>query len=217
MPSIISLSIGQPQILKRPEIQMSSGICKDPVSEAVLTKERFMGDDVADHEHHGGLDRAVCFYPYEHYEKWEKEFNIKLPPSALGENLTVTGMLEEEVCIGDIYHIGDAVVQITQGRIPCSTISIRNGVNIFLKRIVETCFTGFLARVLEEGTIRSDSKITLIERHPEQVSVLFANRTILHDQKNLEAIRRILSVKELAAVWREKLEKYEQQLHQDSV
>lgn len=201
-------------MMKRPEIEMSTAICKDPVSEAVLTKEGFSGDGVADLQHHGGVDRAVCFYPYEHYGMWEKEFNVKLPASALGENLTVTGMLEEEVCIGDIYQIGDAVVQITQGRVPCSTISIRNGVNTFLKRIVETCYTGYFGRVMEEGTIRTDSKLTLLERHPEQVSVLFANQTLFHDQKNRDAIRKILGVKELASVWRTKLEKL---YHQDSV
>lgn len=193
--------------MKRPELEMRTAICKDLVSEVFLTQEGFSGDGVADLQHHGGLDRAVCFYPYEHYEMWEKEFNIKLPSSAFGENLTVTGMLEEEVYLGDLYQIGDAVVQITQGRIPCSTISIRNGVNTFLKRIVETGFTGYFGRVLKEGTIRNDSKLTLIKPHPEQISVLFANHTLFHDQKNRDAVRRILGVQELASVWRVKLEK----------
>ena len=76
--------------------------------------------------------------------------------SAFGENITVTNMLEQNVHIGDIFRLGDAVIQITQGRIPCSTITKRTDMPPLLKRMVETGFTGYLCRVLEEGTVRKD-------------------------------------------------------------
>ena len=99
----------------------------------------------------------------------------RYPFFAFGENLTVTNMLEADVCIGDIYKIGDAVIQITQGRIPCSTIDRYTEANTLLKRLIETGYTGFLARVLEEGTICADSTIELVEKHPARISVLYCN------------------------------------------
>ena len=68
-------------------------------------------------------------------------------------------MLEADICIGDIYKIGNAIIQVTQGRVPCSTIDKYAEANILLKRLIETGYTGFLARVLEEGTICADSKL----------------------------------------------------------
>ncbi|MGA3678339.1 MOSC domain-containing protein, partial [Lysinibacillus agricola] len=89
-----------------------------------------------------------------------------LPTATFGENLTVTNMLEADICIGDIYKTGDAVLQITQGRVPCSTIDKYTEANILPKRLIETGYTGCLARVLEEGKICADSKIELVEKDP---------------------------------------------------
>ena len=137
-----------------------------------------------------GSDRAVCVYPYEHYLLWEKEFKNPLPSSAFGENLTVTNMLEKDVYIGDIFRLGDAVIQITQGRIPCSTITKRTNNPSLLKRMVQTGFTGYLCRVIEEGIVRKDSKITLVESHPKQVSILYGNGIYFHNPKDVEGIKK---------------------------
>ena len=153
----------------------------------------------------GVPDRAVCVYPYEHYLLWEKEFNHTFPSSTFGENLTVTNMLEKDVYIGDIFRIGEAVIQITQGRIPCSTITKRTNNPSLLKRMVQTGFTGYLCRVLEEGIVRKDSKITLVESHPKQVTILYANEIYFHDQKNVEGIKKVLGVQEMANEWQELL------------
>ncbi|WP_342515304.1 MOSC domain-containing protein [Sporosarcina sp. FSL K6-1522] len=189
------------------EKELDTGICKETTEEAFLTVDGFQGDGVADLRFHGGPDRAVCLYPHEHYARWEQELKNPLPPATFGENLTVTNMLEQDIHIGDIFQLGDAVVQITQGRIPCSTITKRTGQPPLLKRMIETGFTGYLCRVLEEGTVRKDSTMTLLEAHPKQVSILFANQIYFHQQKNIEGIQKILDVPELAHEWRERLEK----------
>ena len=175
--------------------EVISGIRKETVAEAFLTKEGFRGDGVADVRFHGGADRAVCVYPYEHYVQWEKEFGEPLPPSSFGENLTVSNMLESDVHIGDIFRLGDAVIQVTQSRIPCSTITKRTNLPFLLKRMVETGYTGYLCRVLEEGIVREDSEITLLERHPAQVSVLFTNQIYIHNPKDkiVKALKRFLT------------------------
>ncbi|WP_107933224.1 MOSC domain-containing protein [Ureibacillus chungkukjangi] len=198
-----NFSIGLPKIMTyENEKQVETAICKEAVIEAFLTKNGFVGDGVADLKNHGGPDRAVCVYPFEHYALWEKEFGITLPKSTFGENITVTNMLEADVCIGDIYKLGDAVIQITQGRVPCSTINKRVGLPLIMKRMVETGFTGYLCRVLEEGNVCADSKITLIEKHPKAISVLFGNEVYFRRAKDAEAMKTLLSVEELAGEWK---------------
>ncbi|RHW32148.1 MOSC domain-containing protein [Neobacillus notoginsengisoli] len=186
--------------------EMKTGIYKQAIEEAFLKKEGFVGDGVANTQHHGGPDRAVCIYPYEHYSLWAKEFGKPLPPANFGENLTVTNMLESDVHIGDIFRLGEAVIQITQGRVPCSTITKRTNHPFLLKRIIQTGFTGYLCRVLEEGLVRKDSQITLLESHPKQVSILYGNEIYFHRQKDIDGIKKVLAVEELANTWRTALE-----------
>ena len=199
-------AIGLPEKMKYGEDkEMLTGIRKKEVQEAFLSKDGFQGDGVANTKNHGGADRAVCMYPYEHYAFWEKYFGQALPPAAFGENLTVTNMLEEDVYLGDIFRIGDAVVQVTQGRVPCNTIDRRLDMTPLLKGMVKTGYTGYLCRVLEEGMVRSDSKISLVEAHPNQVSVFFANHLYFHQPKNREGHEKVLEVQELAKKWRDPL------------
>lgn len=204
---IHTLAIGMPKELNYSNGRsMITGIEKRKVQEVYLSARGFEGDDVADKKHHGGPDRAVCLYPAEHYIQWEQELGKPLPTAAFGENLTVTNMLEADICIGDIYKIGDAVIQVTQGRVPCSTIDKYAEANILLKRLIETGYTGFLARVLEEGTICADSTIELVEKHPEGISVLHCNE-VYFTNKDALAMKRIQVVDALAEDWKQKLEK----------
>ncbi|QCR32725.1 MOSC domain-containing protein [Lysinibacillus sp. SGAir0095] len=203
VPILKTFSIGLPkEMTYENNKQIETAICKESVTEAFLTKDGFVGDGVADLKHHGGPDRAVCVYPYEHYALWEKEFGASLPKSTFGENITVTNMLEEDVYIGDIYELGDAVIQITQGRVPCSTINKRVGIPLIMKRMVETGFTGYFCRVLQEGIVRSDSQIRLIEKHPKAISILFGNEVYFKRPKDNEAMQSLLSVEELAEEWK---------------
>lgn len=200
---LINFSIGLPKIIKYGnDKEINTGICKQTTEEAFLTKEGFLGDGVGDLRYHGGLDRAVCVYPFEHYLLWEKEFAKPLPPSNFGENLTVTNMLEKDVHIGDIFRLGEAIIQITQGRVPCSTITKRTNNPLLLKRMVQTGFTGYLCRVLEEGMVRKDSQITLLKSHSKQVSILYANEIYFYRQEDIEGIKKIIAVEELATEWK---------------
>lgn len=203
---LVHFSTGKPkQMLYGENKKMITGICKRLTEEAFLAKDGFQGDGVADLRYHGGLDRAVCVYPHEHYALWGEEFQTSLPPAAFGENITTANMLERDVCIGDTYQLGEAIIQVTQGRIPCSTISKRIGIPGILPRIVETGYTGYLCRVLQEGIVRKDSQIKLLQRHPTHVSILFTNEVYFHRQKDKEDIEKIIAVPELANVWREQL------------
>ncbi|WP_186370651.1 MOSC domain-containing protein [Shouchella miscanthi] len=214
---IHALSTGLPKEMKKSGMKRSvvTGIEKERVDEVYLTKDGFKGDDVADKRNHGGPDRAVCFYPLEHYKKWQEELGRVLPNAAFGENLTVTNMLEESVYIGNIYRIGRALVQITQGRIPCSTIDQYTEADTLLKRTIETGFTGYLGRVLEEGTISSQSTIELIEEHPKKMSVLACNQVYFANEDWGE-MEEVASVEPLAEDWKRRLAKRIDRLKQQS-
>ena len=208
VPILRKLSIGMPRTLKTTDDkEFVSAICKQEVKEVFLSVDGFVGDGIADTKHHGGPDRAVCIYPNEHYTFWEKELSCTLASSTFGENLTVDGMLEQDVYIGDIFQIGDAIIQVTQGRVPCSTISQRTGLPGLMKGMVKSGFTGYLCRVLEEGMVRSDSEIILVQQDSSNVSILYANEVYFQRPKDQEGLKRILEVDALAEEWQNMLTK----------
>lgn len=203
-----SINIGRPQLISNDYGQtFKSGIRKKPVQTAILNKQGFKNDGVADLKNHGGEDRAVCFYPYEHYKWWEEYFGKELKLPAFGENLTITSMLEKDVCVGDIYEIGNVTVQITQGRIPCSTIDRFNQARGMLAEVIRTGKTGYLAKVLETGEIEQGAKVILQARPNPSFSILEVHRLFFHDRQNYQAIENIISIPELADVIREKFNK----------
>ncbi|WP_409270335.1 MOSC domain-containing protein [Neobacillus sp. SCS-31] len=206
-PKIIQLAVGKPKSFERNGKEYISAIGKESVREAFLSRDGLAGDGIANPEFHGGPDRALCLYPFEHYPKWEEEFGTKLCPPVFGENITVTGMRESEVFVGDIFKIGGAVVQVTQGRVPCSIISKFNSIDPFLKRVYETCLTGYFFRVLEEGSITPDSEIVLQQRSNQEITVFSAAMAILHKSGDTDIFEKLAAHSELATEWRNKARK----------
>jgi MOSC domain-containing protein YiiM len=205
---ILSLNVGKPIQVQYQNKEISTGIFKTPTSEALfLSRLNFAGDGQADLVHHGGKEKAVCVYPYEHYPFWERELQRKLEYGAFGENLTIKGLLETDVCIGDTFQLGDAIVQVSQPRQPCYKLSVRYGMPEMLLKVQETGFTGFYFRVLKEGLVSDLDVLKRIYRHPKEMTVSFANR-IMHQEKNhLDGIKKLLEVEELSANWRTTFQK----------
>jgi len=199
---IINLAIGKPKEYNWNNRKEVSAIGKSAVQAFKVERFGIVDDDVANHKFHGGPDRVVCMYPFEHYSYWEEEFQRKLILPAFGENITAAGMTEEQVCIGDIFKIGDTILQVTQGRVPCVTISNYNEEKGFLKKVIDTTLTGYFFRVLEEGTIMLDSEITLLEKHEKEISVSFATQILFHQKQDKASIEKILTVDALAEEWR---------------
>ncbi|MBU8877993.1 MOSC domain-containing protein [Bacillus sp. FJAT-29790] len=201
---IIALNIGRAGLHLWKGTTEKSAIGKKRVNEAHLTKNGFRGDFVANREVHGGPERAVCLYPFEHYQQWEREFNKSFQLPAFGENVCVENMLERDVYIGDTYSFGEAIIQVSQGRIPCATISKHNREDKLLKRVVETGYTGYFFRVLQEGLVCEDSYLKLLDRTQEKFSVLTGNHIMFYNRQNRKVIEEFLEVEELAEVWRVK-------------
>jgi len=199
-----SLNVGLPkkEIFNGKEVL--TGICKTPVAGQVnLKKLGFENDGVADLKHHGGSDKAVCVYSTEHYGYWEKILGIKLPNAAFGENLSISNLREDDVCIGDIFQIGTALVQISQPRQPCNTLALRYGRNDMLKLVIDCGYTGFYLRVLKEGIVERGSRLILKKRDHPRITVSFANNVYHHDKNNCQAIKEVLAVRALSTSWRQ--------------
>lgn len=183
-----------------------SGIDKKSAQKPVrLITQGLTGDFQADLKYHGGLDKALHHYPYEHYEYWINQIGTRqvlTQPGAFGENLSTVGMIEKDVCIGDIFRIGSAIVQITQARQPCWKLNIRFGQPNMSRLVQETGKTGWYYRVVEEGWIPPGCELTLLERfHPawnlERILDVLYRRTLSGDE-----LEEILSITILPDSWR---------------
>lgn len=198
-----ALNIGLPQRELFGGKEYFTGIRKLPVAGSLrLGKRGFEGDGVGDLKHHGGEDKAVCAYSVDHYPYWERLLGIELPPAPFGENLSLSGLVEENICIGDVFKLGSALVQVSQPRQPCATLAARYGREDLVKLVVDSGRTGFYLRVLEEGTVRQGDMLALQGQHPCRVTVAFANTIYHHDRHNRDGIERVLAVEALSASWR---------------
>ncbi|GAB1393446.1 MOSC domain-containing protein [Rhodocyclaceae bacterium] len=152
-----------------------TGIFKaEIVMPAWVGKEGLIGDAQADRRVHGGPNKALHQYPVAHYARLATAFPVareQLVPGSLGENLSVPGWDESNICIGDTFRLGDAVIQLSQPRSPCWKIDQRYGVEGMAKRIDEEGITGWYFRILEEGSVEPGCAFELIDRVAEKVTV----------------------------------------------
>jgi MOSC domain-containing protein YiiM len=182
---------------------------KEPVAGPVwLGRTNLAGDRQADLKHHGGPDRAVMCYAAAHYTVWRSELGRELPHGGFGENFTVDGLDESAVCIGDVYAIGEARVQVSQPRIPCWKIARRWGVRDLSARVQRTGRTGWYLRVLDEGRVAPGDGVTLLERpHPEW-TVARANAAIYTRPRDVDEILALTAVSALTRELAEGLAQY---------
>ena len=200
---IESLNVGLPKKERFYGRELLTGICKIPVSgPLLLNKLGFDGDGVGDMKHHGGPDKAVCVYSTDHYPYWQEIMGMKLPVAAFGENLSVANLREDDICIGDIFELGTALVQVSQPRQPCRTLAARYARDDMIRLVVDSGYTGFYLRVLIGGQVEKGNTLILKERDPRRITIAFANHTYHHDNKNCEAIKRVLEVPALSESWK---------------
>ncbi|PGO21690.1 MOSC domain-containing protein [Bacillus cereus] len=205
---ILSLNIGLPKEVIYGGKLIQTGINKVETKEPIyLSFVKFKGDGQADLVHHGGVDKAVCVYSGEHYGYWEKELSQDLVYGAFGENITVSGMREEDVCIGDTFQLGEAIVQVTQPRQPCFKLAKKYNVPKLPLYFQETGYTGFYFRVLKEGWVSPVDSLKLLKPDSKGITVAFANCIMHKEKQNMKGLKRILEVHALSTSWRKTFEK----------
>jgi MOSC domain-containing protein YiiM len=174
---LLSVNVGKPGPLTFGGRTVRTGIVKQPVLFRVAVgKLNLDGDRQADLRVHGGPDKAVYAYDVSGYDHWRRQLARELPFGQFGENLTVEGMPEDAVRIGDVYRVGTSVLQVSQPRSPCLKLAMRMELPRFPRMFLESGRTGFYLRVLEEGEIGAGDPITLVSREVEAPTVLEATR-----------------------------------------
>ena len=199
---IISLNIGLPSAQQYEGREVITGGAKKPVLRAVLRFGNFDGDRQADRVNHGGAEKAVCVYPFDHYPYWRRQLGRALGPGAFSENLTVSGAIETEVCVGDVFRVGEAIVQVSQPRMPCAKVAARHGSRMLPKLMVSTGFTGFYMRVLSEGLVGASDGFDLVRAHPERITIADVNSIIYEKSYDVALIERLAELPEFSEVGR---------------
>jgi MOSC domain-containing protein YiiM len=199
---IISLNVGLPSAQRYEGRKVITGGTKKPVPRAVLRFENFDGDRQADRVNHGGFEKAVCVYPFDHYPYWSRQLGRDLKPGAFSENLTVLGAIETEVCVGDVFQIGEATVQISQPRMPCNKLAGKNGSQMLPKLIANVGYTGFYMRVLSEGLVTAGDSFDLVRAHPERITIADVNSIIYGKSYDAALIKRLAQLPEFSEVGR---------------
>jgi MOSC domain-containing protein YiiM len=166
----------------------------------------FRGDEQADRVNHGGVDKAVCVYPSEHYPTWRQTLGLQdLPFGAFGENLTTCGLTETGVCIGDVFTIGEARVQVSQPRQPCWKLARRWQIKDLTAQVERTGLTGFYFRVLHHGHVCVGNRVALVERHHADWSIQRCNEVMHHRKTDFDQARALATLSLLSASWKDSL------------
>lgn len=173
---LLSVHVGQPAPLgDRRGAVVISGIRKQPVGTptVVVSRTNIAGDGQADLTNHGGLDKAVYCYSIGNYPFWAESIGYEGDGThtAFGQNLTVSGVDEAIVCIGDTWQWGEVTLQVSQPRWPCFKLNMHSGMMKLSNALIHSARSGWYLRVLQEGTAPTAGEITIVERDPEGVTV----------------------------------------------
>jgi len=208
---LVSLQVGRPsdhisELKDEQNAAWVSGIWKAPVGGRLrLGRVNLDGDVQADLKNHGGPDKAVCCYSAEHYSGWQAALgkaDSEFSYGAFGENFTLAGLTEETVCIGDIYTVGTARVQVSQPRMPCWKLGRRWERPSFPLEVSASGKTGYYLRVLEPGEVGAGDALALVERSLPEWTVARINQAMYVEKNDADLADEISHLLFLAEAWR---------------
>ncbi len=194
LPRVLGDHRGQP---------VTSGIAKQPVTAEFLWLGtlNLEGDAQADLEVHGGPDKAVYAYASEHLPAWAAELGQELGPAPFGENLSTRGGTEDDVCIGDRWFWGDAVLEVCQPRSPCYKLAMYRGRGDMTRLFRQSGRSGWYLRVLQPGRVPVAGPVR-VEPHPVGATVAVVNEAARPGSVPTEVIEALLAVDPLALEWK---------------
>ena len=210
MVKLVSINIALPKMVAFPGIKKKhrTGIYKKPVKEKIfLDLNGFQGDGVGDPRIHGGEDLAVCGYFTDHFPFWENELERTLEPGAFGENLSLSGINESHINVGDKFSLGNAVIEVSQPRQPCHKLNKVFEFQGMACKVQTTGYTGCYFRVLKQGWVEPGSEIKKIVEGKGKISIEKINFLMFKDKKNQDLLREVSTQEALSFEWREKFKK----------
>ena len=205
MGRLVSVNVGMPKNVQWRDKTVHTGIWKAPVEGPVMVRRlNIDGDGQGDLAGHGGEQRAVMVYQTESYDFWKTYLNRDdLLPGHFGENFTVTGLADREVCIGDRYRIGDAEFEVTQPRVTCFRVGIRLNEPRMPNLLVAQHRPGFYFRVITEGHVRAGDEIVRTRRGRHQLSVADVDALLYLPPRDDEQLGKVVDVPALSPGWQQ--------------
>jgi len=188
---------------------METAIDKFAVQEDIyLSPEGLEGDECADQKHHGGTERALHHYPVEHYAYWNNKYqsDYQWQAPGMGENLSSESMTEDNVCLGDRYQWGEAIIEVSQPRSPCFKLSKRWGVENFSVDMQDISRCGWLYRVIQPGRVNVNEPLVLVERLDNAMTVREVCEFYFGDPLNQEGLIKLKQQDRLSHSWMAKVE-----------
>ena len=203
MPRLLSVNVGLPRDVTWNGKTVRTSVWKSPVSgRRMVRKLDIDGDAQADLAGHGGEQRAVFVYQMDSYHYWQSFLDRSdFTFGQFGENFTVEGLLDSEVCVGDRYRIGDAIFEVTQPRVTCYRVGIRMNEPRMPALLVAHHRPGFYFRVLQEGEVGAGDDIVKITDGPERMSVADVDALLYLPGPSREQLQRALRIPALSKGW----------------
>ncbi|MFZ0714641.1 MOSC domain-containing protein [Mycobacterium sp.] len=213
MAKLMSVNVGLPKDIPWKNRTVHTGAWKTPVTgRRMVRRLNIDGDGQGDLAGHGGENRAVLVYQLDSYRHWAEEFHRDdLAPGLLGENLTVEGLPDDEVCIGDRYRIGQAVFEVTQPRVTCYRAGMRIGEPRMAALLVSHRRPGFYCRVIIEGEVEAGQEIVKIGDGPERITVAEIDALLYLPGHPRDALQRALRIPALSPGWKASLQSLAEQ------
>src|SRR5262245_58715331 len=180
---------------------LTTAIRKSPISDGFLEASGFRGDASAEPDHHTA-DKAVHFFAGENYSLLEARLGVALPRPTFGENLTATGIREEQVYVGDHFQIGEAVVCVTQPTERCRTIGRSVGIPRMLKVLHELEVCGFYARVVKSGTVAAGDLLMLHHRPQSTWSIKRLHQLMFQSLGEEQLVQEAMAIEYLSFEWK---------------
>src|SRR6476661_1866335 len=204
MPRLLSVNVGLPRDVTWNGKIVRTGIWKSPVDgRRMVRKLNIVGDGQGDLAGHGGEQRAVFVYQMESYHYWERFLGRNdFVYGQFGENFTVEGLADDEVCIGDRYRIGDAIFEVSQPRVTCYRVGIRMAEPAMPSLLVAHHRPGFYLRVLEEGSVQAGEPIVKVADGPERLTVAQVDGLLYLPNKSRTLLERAMRVPALSEGWK---------------
>ncbi len=170
---VISTNIGEPRTIEWRGQEVRTGIFKEPTDQPIqLGLETVIGDEISDRRVHGGVYKACYLFSTDEYPYWKHLYqDLEWNWGMFGENLSIKGLDETKLCIGDTYRLGSAIIQITQPREPCFKLGVKFGTQKVLKKFIEHGRPGTYVRVIEKGIVAKGDTMVLIDRPKELITI----------------------------------------------
>lgn len=185
---VVSTNIGELKKINWKGNDVVTGIYKTPVEYPIfLSMHGVKKDNVKDTKHHGGIDKACYLYSTSHYKLWQEKYpKLEFTYGMFGENLSISEMDEAYLYIGDEYQIGEAIIQISQPRIPCYKLGMRFNSDKVVKEFIDENLPGAYVRILKEGYVKTGDELILLKSPDNKISLKDANSLIYSNDVSLE-------------------------------